>query len=87
LTCAELTSAKGKQIELKKERGKSEPTRRDWLERVAEPASNSNSNESYSLKHTSIPKHNVGSMNATINYIKPKFIENICFSYEFMLRV
>jgi hypothetical protein len=42
-----------------------------------EPASNFNSNEFYSnskLKHTSIQKHNVGSMNATINYIKPKMI-------------
>jgi hypothetical protein len=45
--------------------------------RFAEPASNLNSNEFYSnskLKHTSTQKHNAGSMNATINYIKPKMI-------------
>jgi hypothetical protein len=28
-----LTSTKGKQVELRKERGRSEPARRDWLER------------------------------------------------------
>jgi hypothetical protein len=42
-----------------------------------EPASNSNSNEFYSnskLKETSIQKHNASNMNATINYINPKFI-------------
>jgi hypothetical protein len=43
--------------------------------RFAELASNLNSNEFYSvskLKHTSIQKHNVGSMNATINFVKRK---------------
>jgi hypothetical protein len=41
--------------------------------RLAEPASNLNSNEFYSvskLKHILIQKHNAGS--ATIKFIKPK---------------
>jgi hypothetical protein len=45
-----------------------------------ELASNSNSNEFYSvskLKHTSIQKHNAGSMNATINFIKPNSFINL----------
>jgi hypothetical protein len=76
LTYIGLTSTKGKLVELRKERGRSEPARRNWLERgFAEPASNLNSNEFYpdsKLKHTSIQKHNAGSMNATINFIKTK---------------
>jgi hypothetical protein len=43
----------------------------------AEPVSNSNSNELYSnckLEDISIQKHIAGSMNARINYIKPKLI-------------
>jgi hypothetical protein len=42
---------------------------------VCGTASKSNLNEFYSnskLNHTSIEKHNVGSMNVIINYIKPK---------------
>jgi hypothetical protein len=46
-----LTSTKGKRVMMRKERGRSEPGRRNWIERFAESASNSNSNEFYSVSN------------------------------------